>query len=126
MQLDSLSQALLEPLSQTFSQTPIWVFILFIALFGLGYSQSRQRRVSRVRAFIFPLVMSVFSLISLNTLVSSRGNEMLVFGLASWLAGLLLVFILVMVYQTGNRNSHGESWEGVVYVKQHDIFCLGW
>ena len=47
--------------------TPIWVFILFIGLLYLGYTQTKDRKVKLKKLFILPIAMillSIFGIIS--------------------------------------------------------------
>jgi hypothetical protein len=66
------------------SNTPTWVFVVFVALLFLGYQQSKDRTVGRVRLLILPLAMLAFSLYGVS---SSFGFEPL--PLFAWLLGFL-------------------------------------
>ena len=47
--------------------TPIWVFVLFIGLLYLGYTQTKDRKVKLKKLFILPIAMillSIFGIIS--------------------------------------------------------------
>lgn len=46
----------------TLQKTPLWVFVLFVALVMLGYIQSKDREVGYYRALLMPYVMFAFSL----------------------------------------------------------------
>ncbi len=64
--------------------TPSWVFILFFGLLILGVWQSRDRVVRRSRLFLLPIVMTLFSIHSLQ---SEFGTEWSY--IAVWLAGFV-------------------------------------
>jgi hypothetical protein len=78
-------------LTQIIIRTPLWVWILLVALLALGYSQTRHRSIGFKRAFIFPLVMVALSLLGT---VSAFGTLPVVLGL--WLAVSALVASIVM------------------------------
>lgn len=42
--------------------TPIWVFVLFVGLVFLGYSQSKDRVITIKKVFILPFAMSILSI----------------------------------------------------------------
>jgi len=68
--------------------TPVWVYVLFFALLGLGWMQSRDRIVPYVRAFILPLIMVLFSIYGV---VSAFGMSI---GVIAWSVGLIVVMAL--------------------------------
>ncbi|MGO2232953.1 hypothetical protein B6N13_07005 [Marinomonas sp. UCMA 3892] len=72
-----------------FTHTPVWVWLLLILLIYLGVTQSRDRQVSKNKAFILPIVMIVFSL---HGVISSFGGsfDSLLFWGISFVATLLI------------------------------------
>jgi hypothetical protein len=73
-------------LVQILVHTPVWVFVLFLALVRLGWLQAATRRVSRRRLAVVPLVMLALSLLGTW---SSFGHEPL--ALAAWAGAWLAV-----------------------------------
>lgn len=71
------------------THTPIWVWLLLSFLLYLGVKQSRDRKVPKNRAFIFPIVMFV---LSLHGVISSFGGsfDSLLFWGISFVATLLI------------------------------------
>lgn len=71
------------------THTPTWVWLLLILLVYLGIKQSRDRNVPKNKAFIFPIVMIVFSL---HGVISSFGGafDSLLFWSVSFIATLLI------------------------------------
>ena len=69
-------------LIEILKHTPRWVFVLFLVLVALGYSQSRDRTVSRRRAAVLPAVMIA---LSFSGMLSAFGAAP--FGIACWVAG---------------------------------------
>ncbi len=67
------------------SRTPIWVFVLFIFLVVLGYSQTKDRIINVKRTFILPICMLILSLYSIY---SSYGISFL--SLSVWMLASLL------------------------------------
>jgi hypothetical protein len=72
-----------------FTHTPTWVWLLLILLIYLGAKQSRDRQVSKNKAFILPIVMIVFSL---HGVMSNFGGsfDSLLFWSVSFIATLLI------------------------------------
>ena len=64
-------------------RTPAWVFVLFIALLVLGWSQSRTRSVTRIRLSLLPFAMLVLSFCGV---LSSFGTVSL--GMLCWALGV--------------------------------------
>lgn len=67
------------------SQTPTWVFGLFVALLALGWTQARTRRVGRILAFALPAGMIAISVAGLQSSFGIRIEP-----LAAWATGLVL------------------------------------
>jgi hypothetical protein len=74
---------------QIMQRTPVWVWMLLIALIYLGYLQSRTRTVSKARLFALPVAMLALSLYSL---FATFGPTRL--GFVAWLAGGMLAGLL--------------------------------
>lgn len=82
-----------EALGTVIRKTPLWVGGLLAVLMALGLSQTRERRISRLRMAIMPLAMTGLSLWGT---VSAFGTSPL-FGyvMLVWLAGALLMGSLI-------------------------------
>lgn len=82
-----------------FTHTPVWVWLLLILLIYLGVTQSRDRQVSKKKAFILPIVMIVFSL---HGVISSFGGafDSLLFWSVSFIATLLIGVLIFPSQQT--------------------------
>ena len=78
-------------IGEILSHTPIWVFVLFIALVAIGLSQVRARSLSAARLFALPVAMVGFSLYGF---VSAFGSSP--FATAGWLVGLLVTSSLIV------------------------------
>jgi Family of unknown function (DUF6622) len=76
-------------LTQIVRHTPLWVFILFFVLLGLGYAASRTRTVSRRRVAILPAALILFSAYGV---VSGFGYRPA--GIVAWFAGIGLASLL--------------------------------
>lgn len=74
---------------QILSNTPTWVFGLFMGLLALGFMQTRTRRVGKIPAFILPAGMVALSLAGIQ---SSFGLS--VGPLAAWAIALALAALL--------------------------------
>ena len=73
--------------------TPIWVFILLIALIYLGYSQSKSRYVSQNTIFILPFIMILLSLFGVIS----------TFGIGAGIGILLWIFSFIMTFVISNK-----------------------
>ncbi|WP_421847041.1 DUF6622 family protein [Marinomonas sp.] len=75
------------------THTPMWVWLLLILLVYLGIKQSLDRNVPKNKAFIFPIVMIVFSL---HGVISSFGGafDSLLFWSVSFIATLLISVLI--------------------------------
>lgn len=74
---------------QIMQHTPGWVWVLLLALIGLGYLHSRTRTAAKARLFTLPAAMLGLSLYSL---FATFGAVRL--GLLAWLAGGILALLL--------------------------------
>ncbi|MGB5918075.1 MAG: DUF6622 family protein [Arcobacter sp.] len=75
--------------------TPIWVFILFVVLFLLGYSQTKNREVKLKRIFILPIAMILLSLFGILSAFGISLISLIVWfveGVISLIIGLKLSF----------------------------------
>ncbi len=72
-------------LIEILKRTPSWVFVLFFALLTLGYSQSKDRSVSRVKVSILPVAM-----ISLSFYGVLSAFGFVPIGLAFWALGVAI------------------------------------
>jgi hypothetical protein len=91
-------------------RTPIWVWVLLVALLALGYSQTRNRCIGFQRAFIMPIVMVALALFST---VSA-------FGAARWVLGLWLAVSALVAWAVLQRRVP----VGTAYSSQHRQFTL--
>lgn len=71
------------------TQTPHWVWILLIALIGLGLAQTRTRLVSPRRLLAMPLALLGLGVFSLESAFAAQPASVL-----AWLAALL-VFVAI-------------------------------
>ena len=76
-------------LIEIIKHTPLWVLVLFIVLIAMGYSQSKDRTVSRGRLSIIPIVMI---LLSFYGVLSAFG--VLSIGIIFWFAGILIAVVV--------------------------------
>jgi hypothetical protein len=71
--------------------TPLWVWVLFVALIALGWSQARPREVSRARAIVLPVLLIALSLVGVVSAFGlfplALGMWVAGFGASLWLAG---------------------------------------
>jgi hypothetical protein len=77
-------------MSQIISNTPKWVFILFLALLALGISQMRLQSKSKKRVLIIPIVMLILSFLGV---VSAFGKAAM--PIAAWAAGYITLVSLI-------------------------------
>lgn len=68
---------------QILSHTPAWVFVLFFVLLALGYLASRPRTLSRGRAAMLPVAMTLLSAYGVVSAFGYRAT-----GIAAWMAGM--------------------------------------
>lgn len=72
-------------LIEILKRTPLWVFVLFAALITLGYSQSKDRWVSRYRVSILPVAMIVLSFYGVFSAFGA-----IPIGFVSWILGVAI------------------------------------
>jgi len=89
--------------------TPLWVYVLFFALFILGWMQSRDRVVPYFRAFILPCIMMLFSIYGV---VSAFGMSI---GIVAWSIGMMIVMAL------GIRI---RAFYNAVFMEEHKAFAV--
>lgn len=90
-------------------KTPLWVYGIFVALLILGWTQSRDRKVSHVRAFSLPSFMLLFSIYGV---ASAFGMGI---GLLSWIAGMVLVMVFGIKMHFFYR---------ALYIKEESAFAI--
>ena len=78
-------------LTQILQKTPVWVWALLAGLIALGYSQTRDRVVSQLRAMLMPMAMVALSVYGT---VSAFGVSPAVLGLWLVTAALLASWIM--------------------------------
>ena len=74
---------------QILTNTPKWVFVLFVALVWLGLKQMLPRRVGLNRITIMPLAMTCLSLVGVTSAFSDSPQALL-----TWFAGAAVAFTL--------------------------------
>ena len=74
----------MQLLTKILSGTPTWVYLLFIALVGLGYAQTRPRSLNVKRLVVVPLAMTAYSLFGV---IAAFGAAAI--GIAAWAAGMV-------------------------------------
>ncbi len=88
-------------------RTPPWVFGILALLIVLGVQQSRERRVSRGRVLILPLVMAAFALFGL-----SQGFGWNPVALACWAAGMVVAVAANEFLLHSPRGVRAEAADG--------------
>jgi hypothetical protein len=78
-------------LNQIFSNTPRWVWVLLLALLGLGLSQAVTRTASLRRITVLPLVMTGLSLFGTVTVFGADPQLLLVWLVSGGLMAALLL-----------------------------------
>lgn len=110
-------QNLINAISSIVSHTPMWVFALLAGLIYLGLTQTQDRQLSLGRILLMPAVMTVWSVISLNSSLHSPSALML------WGVSLLLTVGLawsllprpLVSYQAGLYHIKG-SWQPLILI----------
>ena len=74
---------------QILTNTPKWVFVLFVALVWMGFKQMLPRRVGLNRMTIMPLAMTSLSLYGVTSAFGDSPQALL-----TWLAGAAVAFTL--------------------------------
>lgn len=69
--------------------TPVWVFILFVGLLYLGYSQTKNRKVQMQKLFVLPISMILLSIFGT---ISAFGINKI--SLISWFVSTILSLII--------------------------------
>ena len=104
-------QNLTNAIGTIVSHTPMWVFALLAGLIYLGLSQTKDRQLSLGRVLLMPAVMTIWSVISLNSSLHSPLALML-WGVSLLLTVGLAWFLLPKTpvsYQAGLYHIKG-SW----------------
>lgn len=92
-------------LFQIFSHTPIWVFVLFFVLLGMGIQQGRDRNVSGKIVFILPACMILFSCFGLISSTGASG-----YSLAIWIGSVLGVASLGWRFDAADVRYHSNVY----------------
>jgi len=90
--------------------TPIWVFILFIGLVFLGYTQTKDREVKLKKIFTLPIAMILLSLFGV---FSAFGTMITPVGL--WFIGGF-IFLLIGLKLSFPKNIKYNESEDVFYI----------
>lgn len=96
--------------TQIITHTPVWVWILLVALIALGISQTRDRDVSLKRITILPLAMIAFS--ASNILQNASSHPSLI---QAWLAACMIATFAVMQIKL-NEKTHFHANTGKLTV----------
>ena len=83
---------------QILSHTPVWVYVLFLALLVFGLIQTRTRTVGKIPALLLPVGMIVLSLAGIN---SSFGFKPI--SLVAWGIALAIATTAGYIFFTENR-----------------------
>ena len=97
-------------MSQIVSQTPPWVFGLFVGLLVLGLMQTRNRKVREWLAYLLPVGMVCLSLSGVHTSFGLQAIPIL-----AWAFGIAVVTLL---------GSKAMANNGVVYLSQERSFLI--
>ena len=89
--------------------TPVWVYVLFVALLGLGWMQSRDRVVPYFRAFVLPCMMVLFSMYGV---ASAFGMGI---GVIAWSIGMMIVMALGIRIKT---------FYNAIYIEERNAFAI--
>jgi hypothetical protein len=82
--------------------TPTWVFVLFLALLAIGYSQTRPRNLAPARVALLPAAFLAFSLYGV---ISAFGSSAPV--LVCWAGGIAAAVFL----NRALKQPRGISWD---------------
>ena len=89
--------------------TTAWVYVLFVALLGLGWMQSRDRVVPYFRAFVLPCMMVLFSMYGV---ASAFGMGI---GVIAWSIGMMIVMALGIRIKT---------FYNAMYIEERNAFAI--
>ena len=89
--------------------TTAWVYVLFVALLGLGWMQSRDRVVPYFRAFVLPCMMVLFSMYGV---ASAFGMGI---GVIAWSIGMMIVMALGIRIKT---------FYNAIYIEERNAFAI--
>jgi len=95
---------------QILTHTPTWVFVIFLGLVYLGYSQSRGRLVSKPRLTVLPIFMLGLSLLGVWTAFGA--NRV---GFVAWALAIVAAIGVNQVV----RQPHG-----VIYLPDIQVFKI--
>jgi hypothetical protein len=111
---------------------PAWLYILFFGLIYYGYTQSKTRKVSRIRITVLPVILLSLSLYGVLHVANS-----MIFAILTWLAGIALAFLInskirhgqgVILHQDNQHYVVPGSWIPLVLLMSAFIakFSLGY
>lgn len=104
-------QNLTNAIDTIISHTPMWVFALLAVLIYLGLSQTKDRQLSLGRILLMPAVMTIWSVLSLNSILHSP-LALMILGVSLLLTVGLAWSLLPKIpvsYQAGRYHIKG-SW----------------
>lgn len=87
----------METLISLFSQTPWWVYVLFVFLIGLGVNALQPRTASIFTLAILPILFTASSLYTLTAYFQINQENLIIVG-GAMLFGLLIGWLLVSGY----------------------------
>ena len=100
-----------------FSNTPLWVWAILVALLALGFKQTRAHVVGRTRVLVQPLVLGTLSVLAATSAFGLQPNTAIGWLLGA-VAGVLLNRLLGLPRQVqalpGGRFAIGGSWVTMV------------
>jgi len=82
------------------SNTPIWVYLLFVYLTWVGVRASKTRIIALKKLFIMP---AIFTYMSVHTLITSFDIHL--FEVSTWM-GTILIGILIGYFDVYRNYSH--------------------
>ncbi|MBR7801465.1 DUF6622 family protein [Undibacterium fentianense] len=88
-------------ISQILTHTPVWVWILLVALCAVGLQQTRDRNITLPRLLILPIAMLIFSA---SSLPSKASSGLQVFSI--WLASVTIFCSLGLISRTKTKHRY--------------------
>jgi hypothetical protein len=76
-------------LTEILLRTPVWVYVLFVALMFLGFLQTRTRTVTGTRLAVLPVALGAFSVYGVYAAFGPQPAA-----LAGWGSGMVLALML--------------------------------
>lgn len=90
--------------------TPIWVFILFISLLFLGYTQTKDRKIKLQRIFILPTAMILLSLFGIFSAFGTMITALVLWFISGF------IFLLIGLKLSFPKNIKYSESEDVFYI----------